>query len=72
MAGDRGATWVFRAQGDRIVVHSITNADGVQMTLPGSWAEVVVDSPDEIGLSLATLAPEVLALYRGVPAAGGD
>lgn len=59
------STWRFRAEGDRVVVHSITNEDGVEMALPGSWAEVVVESPDEIGLSLAVLAPEALALYRG-------
>lgn len=61
----RGTTWRFRAEGDRVVVHSITAEDGTEMVLPGSWAEVVVESPAEIGFASRVLAPELLALYRG-------
>lgn len=59
-----GTTWRFRAEGDRVVVHSITSEDGTEMVLPGSWAEVVVESPEEISFASLALSPEALALYR--------
>ncbi len=58
------STWRFGVEDGRIVVRSITNEDGVEMALPGSWAELVIESPVSVGLALSVLDPKVVALFR--------